>query len=189
MPLDERKDLALPEALLPKGLTSRIHSNTPSLARYFLHLCAEISARKSVVILLLRSGSLAAGVFYGAQCTDHRVCQRYTVRKGQGKAQSSQDSKRRAKSMGSQLRRAGEESLKDDIRSTILDWENHLDQACLILVSCPKAMRGALFSTKVEGILARTDPRLRRIPIDVGRPNFEGVKIVHQVVYLAQVIF
>lgn len=178
LPLDESTALHLPVALL-----SRPQQQEPSMwskGQAFCDLASQIgpSHKKPVVVLLLRSGRFAAAAFVGADCVKHTSSQRYTVRKGQGKAQSSQDGKRRPKSMGSQLRRAGEQSLKEDIHAVLQEWNNAcIQQAGLILVSCPKTMRSTLF--ELETILPRNDPRLRSIPFDVGRPTFEAACIVH----------
>lgn len=143
----------------------------------------EHASDQPVIVLLLRSGRFAGGVFQRDKCVTHATFQRYTVRKGQGKAQSAQDGNRRPKSMGSQLRRAGEESLKEDMYSRFIEWKKYFDTAAMILVSCPKPMRAALFG---GDILTRKDDRLRSVPFDVGRPTFEGVNIVHQVLMQVQ---
>lgn len=129
-----------------------------------------------LIIFLLRSGRFAAAVYQQDTCLQHTSSTRYTVRKGQGKAQSSQDAQRRPKSMGSQLRRAGEQALKQDVQQTLEKWKQYIDAAALILVAAPKTMRATLFET-----LDKKDSRLRHIPLDVGRPTMEATQIVQQV--------
>ena len=183
IPLDRESTILLPSALLEKEIL-RPGSSLLSKCRSFVKLTEAVGGlKRPAIVLLLRSGKFAGGVFEGGKCTVHRACQRYTVRKGQGKAQSSQDGKRRPKSMGAQLRRAGEQGLKEDIHSTILDWKHHFKNAALILVSCPKTMRHNLFASSggVDGMLSRDDNRVRKIPMDVGRPTYESVCLVHDV--------
>lgn len=173
-------------------------------ARCFFDLATElVRNHRPVVILLVRSGRFAGAVFGVAKqpqrqqpqpsgmvttCLVHRTSQRYTIRAGQGKAQSAQDnSSRRPMSMGAQLRRAGEEQLKQDIVQTLHDWQSYVETSALILISCPKTMQHTLFGTNdtnsdhktAAAWLRRKDARIRRIPLDVGRPTFEAVQLIH----------
>lgn len=177
--------LSLPAALLPK---EEFQSNNALKAcQLYLKLASDLAAkRKTIVVLFLRSGRFAGAVFQGRDCLAHRVLTRYTVRKGQGKAQSSQDSQRRAKSMGSQLRRAGEQSLREDMSATVKEWKVHFDNAALVMVSCPKTMRKSLFDS-VEVVLSRDDARVRRVPLDLGRPTFENVSLIYESLLTVQV--
>ena len=131
-----------------------------------------------VVVLALRSGRFAGAVFQGDTCVVHTTRQRYTVRRGQGKAQSSQDNAGAApKSMGAQLRRRGELQLQKDIADTIHEWKDYIQTAALIFVACPKTMRRQLM---VESLRA-DDRRIRRVPLDMGRPSFEAVSLIHAI--------
>lgn len=133
----------------------------------------------TVAVLCLRSGRFAGAIFEHQRCVAHRTAVRYTVRQGQGKAQSAQDAQRRAQSLGAQLRRQGEISLQDDVRKALKDWQNDLARAAIILLSVPRTMQKGLFE---EGSgLQRDDPRIRRVPLDLGRPSFENVCLIHSV--------
>ena len=137
-------------------------------------------AGKSIVVFFVRSGRFAGAVFVGGECIQHRTTTRYTIRKGQGKAQSAQDSQGRPKSIGAQLRRQGEEKLQDDITESATAWKAHIDKAALILVSCPKTMKKRFYES-LGGIIARGDGRIRRVPLDLGRPTFENAVLIHDV--------
>ena len=164
-----------------KALSERLSSTTPDEA--------------VVVVLLIQSGRFAGGVFRHGKCLAHRATVRYTIRKGQGKAQSTQDGSRRPKSVGSQLRRAGEEQLKLDIKTTLAKWSEsgHVKNACLIFLACPKTMLSTVFTaadangnkmnSKNSGsdMLFKDDDRIRKIPFDVGRATFHNVEVVHEV--------
>ncbi|CAJ1935216.1 unnamed protein product [Cylindrotheca closterium] len=188
-------NLQLSSALLTK---SEQQYGTPvSKAKAFCDLSTQLSSNSDtgyVVVLLLQSGKFAGGVFLNGRCIEHKTMQKYTVRKGQGKAQSAQDGKRKPKSMGSQLRRQGELQLKEDIQTLLWkDWKTFLQKASLLLISCPKTMVSTLLDTptgpqwsslhnhKQQPILSRKDGRIRKIPINVGRPTYETVYMVHQV--------
>jgi hypothetical protein len=181
LPCDPTTAIYFPSSLLPPEdrrasmlmACQSAHKLAISLAK------ADTSQQQLITILCLRSGRFAAAVYQQEQCLDHTTSQRYTVRKGQGKAQSAQDGNRRPKSMGAQLRRAGEQLLKQDVLDTLQRWkEPFLDKSALILICCPKTMMKDLF----EGdVLLKVDKRIRRVPLDVGRPSFEAVGIIHSV--------
>ena len=177
LPLAEDRCLGVPRALLSKD--ENLSHDTLSIAKRALELAQSIRTMP-LVVFFVRSGRFAGAVFKNGNCTEHRVRTRYTVRKGQGKAQSAQDSQRRAKSMGSQLRRAGEQQLKEDMTSAALDWQDDIRTAALIFVACPKTMRKSLFDS-MEEVLSREDPRIRRVPLDLDRPSFESVSLIHDV--------
>lgn len=172
---------------LPTCLLSKVQIQSDSATeqcRAYYDLALSIQS-KPIVVLLIRSGRFAGAVFQtnpshiihssSSSCTHHRTSIRYTVRKGQGKAQSSQDAQgRKALSIGSQLRRQGEIQLREDINRTIIEWKEQFQNAAMILISVPRTMQKGLFEHD-DNILHRLDPRIRRIPLDLGRPTFETV--------------
>jgi hypothetical protein len=188
IPLDDDCALFVPSALLGR---KNIQQSSTLLAKCqsCVQLALELGAKQQkrpVVVLLLRSGRFVGGVFVAGTCVTHRSFQRYTVRKGQGKAQSTQDNQRRPKSMGAQLRRAGEQNLKEDIEKLICEWKEHIDRASLIFVACPKTMKTTLFASPVEKVLSKDDSRIRSIPFDVGRPTYEAACVVQEVMMMIQ---
>jgi hypothetical protein len=135
----------------------------------------------AVVVLFIRSGRFAGAVFAtDGTCLQHTTSARYTVRRGQGKAQSAQDGNRKAVSMGAQLRRHGEVQLQNDIATALMAWKALIDAAAFVLVSVPKTMRHVLFEN-FNSPLRRDDPRICRVPMDLGRPSFESVCMIHAV--------
>jgi len=183
LPLGDVFALRVPSALLVKH---ERHYSTASCTSLWT-LSQNLASPQPMVVLLLRSGRFAGGVFLGNKCLQHRACQRYTVRKGQGKAQSSQDGSRRPKSMGAQLRRQGEVNLWQDVKDTLQQWKKYLQETPLILLSCPKTMQKGLL--EAAGKLMDRD-LIRKIPLDVGRPTFESVCAVYEImtqVYVGEV--
>ena len=136
---------------------------------------------KPSLVVSLRSGKLAAAIFEKQKCLVHTTSSRYTVRKGQGKAQSAQDGQRRPKSIGSQLRRAGEQMLKEDITNMVKKWKTMIDNCALIFLSTPKASQKDFYES-VGSVFEKDDPRIRRVPFDAGKPSFENVCIIYDVV-------
>lgn len=170
--------LYLPTALLSRD--ERVAEHPSFALRAYQQLAKEVQVGKPVVVFFVRSGRFAGAVFVHGECVQHRTTTRYTVRKGQGKAQSAQDSQRRAKSIGSQLRRQGEEKLREDIKEAATSWKAYMDAAVLILVSCPKTMKKSFYDS-LEVIVTRGDSRIRRVPLDLGRPSFENTVLIHDV--------
>lgn len=178
LPLDDALALNVPSAFLVKQ--ERLY--TVSSCKVLLNLAQSLADSQPVIVLLLRSGRFAGGVFSQNKCLLHRACQRYTVRKGQGKAQSSQDGSRRPKSMGAQLRRQGEVNLWNDVKETLQQWKQHLSKSPLILVSCPKTMQKGLW--EAAGDLMNRDVG-RKIPLNAGQPTFESVCAVYEIMMQA----
>jgi hypothetical protein len=47
--------------------------------------------------------------------------------------------------MGANLRRRGEQALKDDIRTVLREWRTHIGKCAVILTSIPKTMKSIVF--------------------------------------------
>lgn len=168
--------LEIPFCLLPD---TRRKSTARQHPAHALASLVDTTTSSTVVILTVRSGRFAGAVYSctsPSRCLVHTSKTRYTVRRGQGKAQSAQDGNRRAQSMGSQLRRHGEVQLQADITNTLTEWDAYLQAAVVILIAIPKTM-----VRTVLGDQWSNDPRLCRVPLDIGRPSFESVSWIHTV--------
>jgi Bacteroidetes VLRF1 release factor/Vms1-associating treble clef domain len=175
---------------IPLSLISKEQrmSNALIQSKAYHSLAIEMAvAKKPTFTLLLQSGRFAASVFLGSQCLHHTTSTRYTVRKGQGRAQNSQDGRRKPKSVGSQLRRAGEEALRKDVFNFLLHNKSHLENACLILISIPKVMVKNFFNDCSQ-FLSREDNRIRKIPLDLGRPTFEAVVAAYEIMMKVNIV-
>lgn len=200
-----REALEVPAALLPRDFDLRDRRATSATARALLSAWDRLfreadddahAARRPVLVLvvLLQSGRFAACAYSlhadgPPRLEAHRTSTRYTVRKGQGGSQSSNDqSKGKAKSVGAQLRREGERQLREDVRSTWREWRvaGIIERAAGVYVSCPKGMRreylfggggGGDGDGGDDALVAKDDERLRSIPLDVGRPTMEAAAV------------
>lgn len=145
-----------------------------------------LSGDGPIVVLMLRSGRFAGGIYDTAsgKCLDHRTSARYTVRRGQGKAQSAQDGNRKAQSMGAQLRRHGEVQLLVDVKAALTDWKAHISKCSVILLAVAKPMLKDLYECGID----RHDARLRRIPLDLGRPSFEAIGIALESLSIVRIV-
>jgi Bacteroidetes VLRF1 release factor/Vms1-associating treble clef domain len=241
--------------LLPKTTTTsvsnsdqcenlnRLISPSPRMVSQGSDLCNAAKRKCSILVILIRSGRFAAGVFAKPTqiiidntntsdaigdkqtkqklmqkqnmrnryqftkdcCIAHKTSARYTVRKGQGKAQSTQDNQSRPKSIGSQLRREGEKQLQNDIAQTIVNWQQYVKESDLIFVSIPKVMQKYFYeatasstnavvnglsngTTRVDSLLSPLDSRIRRIPLDLGRPTYDAVCLFHSIITSVAII-
>lgn len=177
--------LEIPNALLSKE--ERLSSMLVQCDAY-LRVATDLAiAKKPTVIILLRSGHFAGAIFAGSKCLQHTTSSRYTIRKRQGKAQSAQDGKRKTKSVGSQLRRAGEDALREDVKLFLRHHKAQVQSAGLILLSCPKVMMKHFFDDNTD-ILPRGHNRLRKVPLDVGRPTFEAAVAVYEIMMKVSIV-
>lgn len=143
---------------------------------------ARLGRPPRTAVLALRSGRFAGAVFDGKRLTHHRVLTRYTTRRGQGGAQATIDGSGHApKSMGSQLRRHGEQALSSDVRRIVgVEWRAALDACDFIVVSTARVLRPVLFHG-TDNDPAPLDPAsVQRLPFAVPRPTLDAVKQAHE---------
>ncbi|KAI8841349.1 hypothetical protein BC829DRAFT_435707 [Chytridium lagenaria] len=135
------------------------------------------------VILMLGSGHFAGAVFEAAFRGDapdgtvlaHKTFHRYTTRKKQGGAQSSNDgSKGKANSAGAQLRRYNEQMLQQEIKDLLILWKPYLDASKLIFTRVPARSRRTVFFD--DTLLSFKDDRIRSIPFSTRRPTLLELK-------------
>lgn len=142
---------------------------------------AEILRTRSPrwAVCALRSGHFAGAVFNGQEAVIHKAIHRYTVRAKAGGSQSACDGSKKVKSVGSSLRRYGEQRLAEEIKELMTDkWAQHLAECELVLVSVSKRMRPTLVGTEKEPFLP--DPRkVRKLPFMIGKPIFEAVQAAY----------
>lgn len=175
---DDKPMLEVSISLLDRSIADAESDSLIPSIRSLLTLSQSTSA--PIGILLLRSGRFAAAIFDASngELLKHTTSQRYTVRRGQGKAQSGNDGQgRKAVSMGAQLRRHGEEQLRLDIEQTLTAWKKDFDACRSVWYSCTKTMKQQLL---VDGVLQKDDPRLRKVPLDAGRPTMEACHRIFQ---------
>lgn len=176
--------------------TTSTKSVPTSSLKYLMSLSNTLKD-KYIFILSLQSGRFAAAIFHQMKCIVHTTSTRYTTRKGQGGAQSSNDNaKGKAKSIGSQLRRAGEEQLRKDVYACLKDWYNagYIAKCEIIFLSVSKSLQKGFWedvdqlipSNKVhsdgfKNIFYKKSKHVVNIPLDTGRPSYEGCCAIHDV--------
>ncbi|KAL8704710.1 MAG: hypothetical protein Q9201_002134 [Fulgogasparrea decipioides] len=101
----------------------------------------------------------------------HKTFHRYTTRRKQGGAQSSNDSaKGAAHSAGASIRRYNEAALESEIRALLSEWRVLIDKSQLIFVRATgSANRRTLFGPYDGQVLRHNDPRNRSFPFSTRR--------------------
>ncbi|KAJ6496791.1 hypothetical protein DFH09DRAFT_341711 [Mycena vulgaris] len=101
----------------------------------------------------------------------HKTFHRYTTRRKQGGSQGLNDNaKGNAKSAGAQLRRYGEQALRDDIRNLIQEWAEEIDACERIWIRASGTNR-KIFVDYEDSVIAKGDGRLRTFPFPTRRPT------------------
>mmetsp|Transcript_9885 Transcript_9885/g.22120 ORF Transcript_9885/g.22120 Transcript_9885/m.22120 type:complete len:597 (-) Transcript_9885:40-1830(-) len=127
-------------------------------------------------VLTLRSGDFAGAVFTANEPIVHKAIHRYTIRAKSGGSQAAQDSTgKKPKSAGAQLRRHGEQRLREEIQELLTKkWAAEIAACELVFVSVSPRMRSTLLGS--EGSHYVPLAKVRRLPFMTGKPTFETVK-------------
>lgn len=101
----------------------------------------------------------------------HKTFHRYTTRRKQGGAQSSNDNaKGAAHSAGADLRRYNEQALVEEVRALLQNWKELIDTSELIFVRATGSTnRRTLFGPYDGQVLRQNDPRIRGFPFSTRR--------------------
>ena len=128
------------------------------------------------LVLLMRSGHAALGVGTVDELRDVKVIRRYTVRKSQGKAQSTQEGKKKARSAGAQLRRRETAAYFSEIAQALMRREKEIELCRRIVMGSPVRLWPELFGTRESLPFQADDPRLLKVALDIKTPNREGLE-------------
>lgn len=101
----------------------------------------------------------------------HKTFHRYTTRRKQGGAQSSNDSaKGAANSAGAQIRRYNEVALEQEIRALLAEWKDSINNAQLVFIRATGSSNRRILFGPYEGqILRHNDTRNRTFPFSTRR--------------------
>lgn len=126
-------------------------------------------------ILLLASGHFAGAVIdSNGNPIVQKAFHRYTTRRKQGGAQSSNDkSKGHAYSAGAGIRRYNEQALREEIQELLWNWKQHLQECSVIFVRTPVPMRKTIFYD--DQVLDPGSDKVRSIPFITKRPTIDEV--------------
>lgn len=124
------------------------------------------------VVLLLRAGSAALGLWDGEECVAHKVFTRYVVR-GHGKAQPLHCKSKGKSRYGARLRLQNARRLLEEVNERLTAWLGEVGDVEAIHWFCPIRQWPELFAADPPPPFDRDDPRLRRIAMHVHEPRFE----------------
>ena len=146
----------------------------PSAAQHMFFLCMIGGGHFAAMVVspLPVSGNPAAKSEPQFKIVAHKTFHRYTTRRKQGGAQSSNDAaKGNAHSAGAGIRRHNEMALQAEVRDLLYDWRDMIAECKRLFVraSGPNNRR-TLFGPYDKSVLQNSDPRLRSFPFSTRRP-------------------
>lgn len=101
----------------------------------------------------------------------HKTFHRYTTRRKQGGSQSVNDNaKGPAKSAGAQLRRYGEQALREDVQGLLVEWADEVRESERIFFRASVSNR-KMFWDWENAPIQKGDKRLRTFPFPTRRPT------------------
>ena len=158
----------------------RIHPILPiyeTTADYLKHLPLELSEH---LVLLVRSGHAALGLGTVDELRDVKVIRKYMVRKGQGVAQETLDSKKRVSSGGSQLRRRETTKFFQEISKELHLRSRQIALCQNLFVATPVRLWPQVFKTKPKPPFMSDDNRVTRLALDIKTPNRESLEAFNE---------
>jgi hypothetical protein len=134
------------------------------------------------LIVLIQAGYASLGITSTGTFREHKVIQKYMVRKKQGKAQITYLNKKGKSRAGSRIRLAQTVEFFEEINERINHWTGQYD-VNRILISCTERLWGMLYQSKIKPPFQKKDQRILRIPVNVHRPTFAELRRIN---YLSQ---
>lgn len=122
------------------------------------------------LLILIQAGHSSIGYFEEGEVMFHKTIKKYMVRAGQGKAQIGYLNTRGKSKAGSRIRLANTVSFFEDINAKLTEWEV-VAEVERILIHCPIRLQPLLYGSKVPPPFSKEDPRIRKVPLDVHRPD------------------
>ncbi|KAJ3046033.1 hypothetical protein HDV00_003782 [Rhizophlyctis rosea] len=177
LPEDESKCALVYKQVLSAKRVGDSETDTAQLTTALKRL--QVGNEPSIYWTLLMLG---AGHFAGAvvdcktsKAVVHKTFHRYTTRRKQGGAQSSNDqAKGKAKSAGAGLRRYNEQALQQEIRELLVEWKDYIKQSRLVFIRAPGVNRASVFFDGSP--LTSPDDRIRSFPFTTRRPTFSELE-------------
>lgn len=131
------------------------------------------------VLILIRSGQAAVGLFENGELLDHKVFRAYMVRKKQGKSQIKHLKTKGKSRAGSRVRLAETLEFFDQINSRLNSYFNEY-RIDSIGLSCATTLIPYFYGGKEETPFLKNDDRIFKIPIHTKSPTFEALLKVNE---------
>ena len=130
------------------------------------------------VVLLIRAGSSAMGLWEETELVRHKVIRAYVVR-GRGRAQMTHLKTRGKSRYGSRLRLQNWERQRVETNRKLAEWRDETGPFDAVHVACPVRLWPEFYAVDPPPPFARDD--VLRVPIHVHRPDFtELERVRHQ---------
>lgn len=133
------------------------------------------------VVVLLRAGAFALGLWEHGELLRHKCEKKYVVR-GKGKAQPTHLETKGKSRYGSRLRLQNAKSLLEELRELLGTWLRELHELRgtdpdAIFLGTPPRQRARLLDAPIPGV---PDLCLRRLPGDFDEPSFDELGRVYR---------
>lgn len=123
-----------------------------------------------VLLIMLRSGRFAAGIFdLKGNTIVTKAFKKYTVRAGQGFSQSKAGGSRGYNSAGSLIRNQNEAKLTEEIAEILQSWGGHIEECKLFFWNFTPHGQSSLFSEK--GPIGHLKARFSEYPFETFDPS------------------
>ena len=167
-------------ALMPEyGLRYRLPMTWPlairgeSMESYMSRIPDETPV---YTIVMVQLGSAAIGHVEYGELVAHKSIKKYMKRHKRGKAQIQYLNTRGKSKAGSRVRLANTERFFEEINERLSDWIELFEAPELLLISCTPNVWGMMFQADPLPPFDKKDPRIRKIPYDVGEPDYEQLQ-------------
>lgn len=133
------------------------------------------------IIILIQAGHCSLGYFEDDEITDHKVIQKYMVRKKQGKSQLTYLNKKGKSREGSRIRLANTKAFFEEINDRLAFYD--FEDIERIIISCPKKLIPLLFQAKITPPFEKKDERIIKVPVDVKKPNHQELLRINRIAH------
>ncbi|KAJ3057457.1 hypothetical protein HK097_006385 [Rhizophlyctis rosea] len=178
LPGEESKAALVYKQVLYGKKNSDVSEDASQVATALQRLQSKQESNACWTLLMVGAGHFAGAVFdcRTGKAVAHKTFHRYTTRRKQGGAQSSNDqAKGKAKSAGAQIRRYNEQALQQDIRNLLAEWKDYVKQSRLLFVRATGFNRASIFFD-TSPVPPTSDERVRSFPFTTRRPTFSELE-------------
>jgi hypothetical protein len=137
-------------------------------------------------MFIMQAGAGALGYFEDGEVVFHKAIKKYMVRAKRGKSQINYLNTRGKSKAGSRIRLANTHRFIEEIIEYLIRWEEY-DPPTRWLYSCHASLWGLLFAADPPPPFEKTDPRLKKLPFDVNKPDFAELQRMNELACMAEV--
>jgi hypothetical protein len=146
----------------------------------------EDAEMPSYGMFLMQAGAGALGYFEDGEVVFHKAIKKYMVRAKRGKSQINYLNTRGKSKAGSRIRLANTHRFIEEIIEYLIQWEEY-DPPEMWLYSCPASLWGLLFAADPPPPFEKNDPRVKKLPFDVNKPDFAELQRINELACMAEI--